>query len=78
MVAQISRAHFFSMCGQTKIRIHKKTIKRLKERVRELTDRNCGKSMAQIIYKLNLYLKGSWNYYSLSEARHIFKSLKAG
>ena len=63
------------MVGQTKIRIHKKTIGRFKERVRELTDRNCGKSMAQIIYKLNLYLKGWWNYYSLSEARYIFKSL---
>ncbi|MEA1901718.1 MAG: group II intron maturase-specific domain-containing protein [Thermodesulfobacteriota bacterium] len=39
------------------------------------SDRNCGKSMAQVIYKLNLYLKGWWNYYSLSEARYIFKSL---
>ena len=66
---------FISMCGQTKIRIHKKTIKRFKKRVRELTDRNCGKSMAQIICKLNLYLKGWWTYYSLSEARYIFKSL---
>ncbi len=66
---------FFNMCDQTKIRIHKKTLKRFKERVRELTDRNCGKSMAQIIYKLNLYLKGWWNYYLLSEARNIFKSL---
>ncbi len=66
---------FFNMCDQTKIRIHKKTLKRFKERVRELTDRNCGKSMAQIIYKLNLYLKGWGNYYSLCEARHLFKSL---
>jgi len=66
---------FISMCGQTKIRIHQKTIKRFKERVRELTDRNCGKSMAQIVYKLNLYLKGWWNYYRLTETRYIFKSL---
>ena len=66
---------FISMCGQTKIRIHKKTIKRFKERIRELTDRNCGKSMAQIIYKLNLYLRGWWNYYSLSETRYFLKSL---
>lgn len=66
---------FISMCGQTKIRIHQKTIKRFKERVRELTDRNCGISMAQIIYKLNLYLKGWWNYYRLTETRYIFKSL---
>jgi RNA-directed DNA polymerase len=66
---------FISMCGQTKIRIHQKTIKRFKERIRELTDRNCGKSMAQIIYKLNLYLRGWWNYYRLSETRYFLKSL---
>ncbi len=66
---------FISMCGQTKIRIHKKTIKRFKERVREMTDRNCGKSMAQIVFKLNQYLRGWWNYYCLSETRKIFKSL---
>lgn len=66
---------FISMCGQTKIRIHRKTIQRFKDRVRELTDRNCGKSMQQIIVKLNLYLKGWWNYYRLSEARYIFKAL---
>ncbi len=66
---------FISMYGQTKIRIHKKSIERFKDRVRELTDRNCGKSMTQIIEKLNLYLRGWWNYYRLTEARYIFKAL---
>ncbi|WDN89768.1 hypothetical protein BuS5_02736 [Desulfosarcina sp. BuS5] len=49
---------FLSMYDQTKIRIHSKTIERFKERIRELTDRNCGKSLNQIIEKLNLYLRG--------------------
>jgi len=66
---------FYKGNGQVKFRIHKKAIKRFKQRVRELTSRNCGKSLAQIIYKLNLYLKGWWNYYRLTEARNIFKSL---
>lgn len=66
---------FISMCGQTKIRIHQKSIERFKERVRELTNRNCGRSLAQIIDELNLYLRGWWNYYRLTEARYIFKSL---
>ena len=66
---------FISMCGQTKIRIHRKAIQRFRDRVRELTDRNCGKSIQQIIEKLNLYLKGWWNYYRLAEARYIFKAL---
>jgi RNA-directed DNA polymerase len=67
---------FISMCGQTKIRIHQKTILRFKDRVRELTNRNSGKSLDQIIKGLNQYLIGWWNYYRLTEARYIFKSLK--
>jgi RNA-directed DNA polymerase len=64
-----------SMCGQTKIRIHRKTIERFKARVRELTRRKCGKSLDQVIKELNQYLKGWWNYYRLTEARYLFKSL---
>lgn len=45
---------FYSRGSQPKVRIHKKTIKRFKQRVRELTGRDCDKSLAQIIYKLNL------------------------
>ncbi len=66
---------FISMYGKTKIRIHVKAIQRFKDRVRELTDRNCGKSLQQVIEQLNQYLRGWWNYYRLTEARHIFKSL---
>ncbi|WP_246805321.1 group II intron reverse transcriptase/maturase [Desulfosarcina cetonica] len=67
---------FISMCGQTKIRIHQKTFSRFKERVRELTDRNQGKSLDRIIKELNQYLVGWWNYYRLTEARSVFKSIK--
>jgi len=58
-----------------KIRIHHKTIQRFKDRVRELTSRNSGKSIYQIIEKLNEYLRGWWNYFRLTEARYIFKAL---
>jgi RNA-directed DNA polymerase len=66
---------FISMCGQTKIRIHVKSIKRFKNRIRELTKRSSGKSLRQIIRKLNEYLIGWWNYFRLAEARYLFKSL---
>lgn len=68
---------FIHMCGMSKIRIHVESIRRFKGRVRELTNRNCGKSMRQIIERLNLYLRGWWNYYQLAEARHVFKELNA-
>jgi RNA-directed DNA polymerase len=68
---------FFHMYGQTKIRIHAKTIDRFKARIRELTDRNSGKSLHQIIQNLNRYLQGWWNYFRLTEAKYIFKALNS-
>ncbi len=67
---------FFHMYGQSKIRIHVKTIERFKQRIRELTNRNGGKNLDQIVKELNMYLRGWWNYFRLTEARHILKSLK--
>ena len=60
---------FIHMCGQTKIRIHAKTIDRFKQKVRELTNRNRGKSLDQVIKELNMYFQGWWNYYRLTEAK---------
>lgn len=53
---------------EPKIRIHWKTIKRFKERVREITARSRGRSIAQVIAELNQYLQGWWNYYGLTES----------
>ncbi|MGM0656087.1 MAG: hypothetical protein ACQETR_12335 [Thermodesulfobacteriota bacterium] len=40
---------YFQMCGQSKIRIHAKSIKRFKDKVRELTWRKRGRSLWQVI-----------------------------
>jgi len=66
---------FTSKRGDTRIRIHSKSIKRLKERVRELTDRNCGRSIHQIIFLLNQYLRGWWNYYRITQGISMFRSI---
>lgn len=66
---------FTSKRRDTRIRIHSKSIKRFKERVRELTDRNCGRSIHQIIYQLNQYLRGWWNYYRFTKCTSMFRSL---
>ena len=67
---------YFQMCGQSKIRIHANTMKRLKDKVRELTSRSRGKSLHQVIQELNLYFRGWWNYFRLTEARSFLKGLK--
>jgi RNA-directed DNA polymerase len=66
---------FTSKRGDTRIHIHSKSIKRLKERVRELTDRNCGRSIHQIIFQLNQYLRGWWNYYRITQGISMFRSI---
>ncbi|MFO8163784.1 MAG: group II intron reverse transcriptase/maturase [Desulfatiglandales bacterium] len=48
---------FTSKRGDTRIRIHSKSIKRFKNRVRELTGRSRGRSIHQIIFELNQYLR---------------------
>jgi RNA-directed DNA polymerase len=66
---------FTSKRGDTRIRIHSKSIKRFKSRVRELTKRQCGKSIHQVVYDLNLYLRGWWKYYRLTQSTSRFRSL---
>lgn len=58
-----------------KIRIHWKTIKRLKERVREITARKRGRSINQVIHELNEYMRGWWNYYRLIESYNRLRPL---
>ena len=58
-----------------KIRIHWKSIKRFKERVREITARKRGRSMVQVIRELNEYMNGWWNYFGLTESFSRLKPL---
>jgi RNA-directed DNA polymerase len=60
----------------SKIRIHAKSMKRFKDKVRVLTSRSRGKSLRQVIEDLNQYFRGWWNYYRLSEAKSFLKGLK--
>jgi RNA-directed DNA polymerase len=66
---------FTSRRDNPRIRIHSKSIKRMKQRVRELTSRSGGRSLAQVIYRLNQYLKGWWNYFGKAEVAAGFKSI---
>lgn len=58
-----------------KIRIHWKSIKRFKERVREITSRRRGRSMRQVISELNEYMSGWWNYFGLTKSYSRLKPL---
>jgi RNA-directed DNA polymerase len=66
---------YFHMCGQSKVRIHGKTLKRFKDKVRELTSRGRGKSLKQVIQELNQQFLGWWGYFRLTEAKSFLKGL---
>ena len=66
---------FTSRRGDTRIRIHSKSVNRFKQRVRELTGRSCGLSMGQIIARLNLYFRGWWGYFGITQSLPNFRSL---
>jgi len=58
-----------------KIRIHWKTIKRFKQRVREITARRRGRSLSQVIGELKHLIRGWWNYYRLTESVNRLRPL---
>ena len=60
----------------SKIRIHWKTIKRFKERVREITARRRGRSVKQVIDELNVYMRGWWGYFRLTESFNRLRPLQ--
>ena len=58
---------FTSKRGDTRIRVPLKTIKKFKDRIRELTSRTCGRSFLQVIEKLNAFMRGWWGYFGHAE-----------
>lgn len=60
-----------------KVRLAEQTIKRLKNKVRELTRRSSGQSMEQRLENLNAYFKGWMGYFWLAETPRIFQRVDA-
>jgi len=60
-----------------KIRIHSKSLKRFRGRVREITMRSRGRSIGQVVQELNEYIEGWWGYFSLCETRSNLRVLNA-
>ncbi len=59
-----------------KIRIHWKSIKSFKARVRKITARRRGRSIPQVINELNAYMRGWWNYYGITESFNRLQPLQ--
>lgn len=57
------------------LRVAPKAIEAFKDRVRELTSRTRGRSMAAIVADLRMYLTGWRNYFGLAQTPAVFKGL---
>ncbi|NOY75449.1 MAG: group II intron reverse transcriptase/maturase, partial [Kiritimatiellaeota bacterium] len=66
---------FTSSRANPQIRIHSKSIKKFKERIKELTPKNSGGSINRVIRELNSFTRGWWNYYRQATTRSMFRSL---
>ncbi len=62
----------FPLCKigkRTGIRPHGKSLKKFKDKIRELTSRKQGKSIAQILYNVKEYTTGWLGYYSIADMK---------
>ena len=58
--------------GTAKLRVADKALDVMKDRIRRITGRLSGRSMAQVIEELKAYLPGWRNYFSLAESPRTF------
>ena len=66
---------FYFCKDGAKIRIHEKSIKRFKDKVRFITNRNKGISMDERLMKLNDSIKGWVNYFGVADAKRKLTEL---
>ena len=67
----------FSFTGGTELRrrVAPQAIARFKAKIRELTQRTCGKSLAQIVKKLSVYLVGWRGYFGFCQTPSVLRKL---
>jgi len=66
---------FWYYRGEPRLRVAKKALVRMKDRVRRITRRQCGRSVERVMKELNSFLRGWRNYYALAQTGGIFRSL---
>lgn len=62
---------FYRYCGICKMKVHKKSISKMKDKIRELTRRSNGWSNEKRIEKINQFVRGWVNYFSLADMKSV-------
>ena len=60
---------------EIRIRVHPKSLKKAKNKLRELTKRSQGRNVRQVMEKQKLYIRGWLNYYGLADMKTTAREL---
>jgi RNA-directed DNA polymerase len=76
MVAHISKVKylgyaFYRYKGKCRLRVHPKSVTKMRDKIRELTDRSNGMSNAKREEKYQQYVKGWINYFKLADMKNL-------
>lgn len=66
---------FYKARGQYRLRVHAKSLKRLKDKIREITNRNISMNFETRVKRLTEITRGWVNYFKLADMRKHLKSL---
>ena len=77
-VAHISKVKylgysFYRSKGKCRFRVHPKSVTKMRNKIRELTDRNNGMSNARREEKYQQYVRGWVNYFKLADMKQLLK-----
>lgn len=65
---------FYRYKGKCRLRVHQKSVVRMKNKIRELTDRNKGISNAEREKKYQEYVRGWVGYFRLADMKGLLKT----
>ena len=65
---------FYVMNGQCRLRLHPKSVTKMKAKLKELTSRSNGWGYARLKDRLNQFINGWMNYFKLADMRNILQS----
>ena len=65
---------FYMVKGKCRLRLHPKSVAKMKARLKVLTSRNNGWGYAKLKGKLNRFINGWMNYFKLADMRNILQT----
>lgn len=65
---------FYRYKGKCRFRVHPKSVTKMKNKIRELTDRNNGMSNAKREEKYQQFVRGWVNYFKLADMKNLLKA----